>query len=174
MPNSPDIQTLISEAVAAETRRCAGIARHAMLVPPDGGSPTPEEVAICERIEKAILSGQEGDGWLSKALDDIAAERARQISAEGWTPEHDDEHRRGEMANAAAAYARRAGALIVDPDLTPYPFRQPWWPWDAQWWKPKDPRRNLVRAAALIVAEIERLDRLPAPPLSENKDRKVG
>jgi hypothetical protein len=27
------------------------------------------------------------------------------------------------------------------------------------WWKPKDRRRDLVRAAALIIAEIERLDR---------------
>lgn len=31
----------------------------------------------------------------------IAAERARQISREGWTPEHDDEHRNGEMAISA-------------------------------------------------------------------------
>ena len=33
----------------------------------------------------------------------------------------------------------------------------PWWSKD--WWKPKDKRRDLIRAAALIVAEIERLDR---------------
>lgn len=33
------------------------------------------------------------------------------------------------------------------------------WPWDREWWKPKDRRRNLVRAAALLIAEIERLDR---------------
>lgn len=99
---------------------------------------------------------------MGTALADIWNERARQITHEGWTPEHDDEHSRGEMANAAAAYARRAGGLIADPDIGPGPFRQdppPWWPWDAQWWKPKDPRRNLVKAGALIVAEIERLDR---------------
>ena len=38
------------------------------------------------------------------------------------------------------------------------------WPhtWDASWWKPKDRRRDLVRAGALIIAEIERLDRLDA------------
>jgi hypothetical protein len=33
------------------------------------------------------------------------------------------------------------------------------WPWHDDWWKPKDRRRDLIRAAALIVAEIERLDR---------------
>lgn len=34
------------------------------------------------------------------------------------------------------------------------------WPWEAQWWKCAHPRRTLVKAAALLIAEIERLDRL--------------
>lgn len=33
------------------------------------------------------------------------------------------------------------------------------WPWPSKWWKPKSQRRDLVRAGALILAEIERLDR---------------
>jgi hypothetical protein len=40
------------------------------------------------------------------------------------------------------------------------------WPggWDWSWFKPTTPRRDLVKAGALIVAEIERLDRTtPAP-----------
>jgi hypothetical protein len=32
-----------------------------------------------------------------------------------------------------------------------------WWPWSFEWWKPKDRIRNLVRAGALIAAEIDRL-----------------
>lgn len=32
-------------------------------------------------------------------------------------------------------------------------------PWDEKWWKPKNPRRDLVKAGALILAEIERIDR---------------
>ena len=36
---------------------------------------------------------------------------------------------------------------------------QPAVTWDSEWWKPKDRRRDLIRAGALIVAEIERLDR---------------
>lgn len=35
----------------------------------------------------------------------IAEERERQITKEGWTPEHDAEHKNGELANAAAVYA---------------------------------------------------------------------
>jgi hypothetical protein len=91
------------------------------------------------------------------ALDDIAAERRRQIDAEGWTPEHDDAHRIGEMAQAAACYAIGSGFRdTIEGDEQ----RRPLWPWDWSWWKPKDRRRDLVRAGALIVAEIERLDRL--------------
>lgn len=85
------------------------------------------------------------------AIEDIAAERRRQMEVEGWTPEHDDRHAPGDLSDAAACYAS------TDRDLRGgVPFG---WPWHKGWWKPKDRRRDLVRAGALIVAEIERLDR---------------
>ncbi|EQB0382787.1 hypothetical protein ACYAFJ_004832, partial [Pseudomonas aeruginosa] len=90
-----------------------------------------------------------------QAWHDVQAERRRQIEAEGWTPEHDDEHDNGEMALAAASYAAYAH-IELSGDL---PFC---WPWDQQWWKPKSSRENLVRAGALVLAEIERLDRAAA------------
>jgi hypothetical protein len=92
---------------------------------------------------------------MSKALEDIAAERQRQISQEGWTPEHDDSHATGELSQAAASYAlMRPGGLSFLNDMA-----RRVWPWDMKWWKPSDRRRNLVKAGALIVAEIDRLDR---------------
>lgn len=96
---------------------------------------------------------------MSKALTDVIAERGRQMSGEGWTPEHDDQHTCGELAAAAACYANPA-PWGVNPASVKVPPRG--WPWSARWWKPKDRRRNLVRAAALLVAEIERLDRAAA------------
>ena len=88
---------------------------------------------------------------LTKAAQDVLAERQRQISAEGWTPEHDDEHGKGELALAAGKYAGAAGGWtsLVG------------WPWSLECWKPGTPRRMLVKAGALILAEIERLDRAP-------------
>lgn len=88
---------------------------------------------------------------LTDALRDVKAERTRQVSVEGWTPEHDDHHTTGDLAKVAAFYAA-AGLRLTGtvPDG---------WPWDEDWWKPKDNRSNLVRAGALILAEIERLDR---------------
>lgn len=112
---------------------------------------------------------------LSEASRDVLAERQRQISAEGWTPEHDDEHDGEEMADAAACYASNKAlfwaaeyALDVqggDRATKDFVSYQPLWPWEHHWWKPRDRRRDLVRAGALILAEIERLDRakLPAP-----------
>lgn len=82
----------------------------------------------------------------------IAQERARQIAVEDWTPAHDDEHRHAEMARAAACYALHGLPLTGKPR----------WPWARSWWKPKDRIRDLVRAGALIAAEIDRLQRTGA------------
>ncbi|HGJ9111016.1 TPA: hypothetical protein ACJYBD_002883 [Pseudomonas aeruginosa] len=93
-------------------------------------------------------AGQVPQAWL-----DVQAERRRQITAEGWTPEHDDKHETGALASAAGCYAMFSLA---------YPAGDPshFWPWDKSWWKPSpDGRRNMVKAGALILAEIERLDR---------------
>jgi hypothetical protein len=98
------------------------------------------------------------------AIEDIARERQRQISFEGWTPEHDDDqHDKGEMARAAACYAYEATRTEHQRSLDDG-FAPPMWPWAERWWKPTDSRRDLVKAGALIVAEIERLDRALATP----------
>jgi hypothetical protein len=89
---------------------------------------------------------------MSKAIEDVIAERKRQVEVEGFTTDHDDAYMRGELAKAAACYALKASGLVDT-------LAQRFWPWTRDWWKPKDPRANLVRAAALVIAEIERLDR---------------
>ncbi|WP_084299832.1 hypothetical protein [Microvirgula aerodenitrificans] len=89
------------------------------------------------------------------AARDVLAERQRQVSAEGWTPEHDDVHSHGELAQAAACYAINAHQQERLKQL----MGPAGWPWDYSWWKPGLPRRDLVKAGALILAEIERLDR---------------
>ena len=98
-------------------------------------------------------------------IEEIAAERRRQIEAEGWTPDHDDaDEREGQLAGAAACYAFGEILYTGEPSV-PGVVRNAAtvWPWAERFWKPKDRRRNLIRAAALIVAEVERMDRARAP-----------
>lgn len=93
----------------------------------------------------------------SQAINDVLVERVRQLSEEGYDAAYDDAHIDGSIAQAAAWYAAHAGGM-------PYRGygRMPYWPWDDEWKKPKDARRDLVRAGALILAELERIDRITA------------
>ena len=90
------------------------------------------------------------------AIIDVVKERQRQQTAEGYDAGHDDRYTDDELPRAALAYL----SWSLDPDAD---HRPPYfWPWSNESWKPKGHRSNLVRAAALIVAEIERLDRTEA------------
>jgi hypothetical protein len=94
----------------------------------------------------------------TQALLDVFSERQRQVEQERWNLQHDDEHEDGELAKAAACYAYESTRTNYQRE-TDIGNPPPLWPWDKEWWKPKTPRRDLVRAAALVIAEIERLDR---------------
>lgn len=91
----------------------------------------------------------------------VAAERDRQVSEGGYSAEHDDEHDDGEIAWAAACYAAPALVLCEDNDVGEVVPAYPWDGGDGE--RPprhgKDRTRDLIRAAALCIAEIERLQR---------------
>lgn len=90
----------------------------------------------------------------------IAAERKRQVEVEGWTPEHDDEHADGQLVEAAMCYARSSVRMLFGMAKLALVFPRHNWPWEQHWWKPsEDPIDNLVKAGALIAAEIDRLQR---------------
>lgn len=106
----------------------------------------------------------------------------RQIVKEGWTKEHDDKHTDGSLAMVAALYASPSDDLVrvlrceecenTTTELDPWP----WWntknydryndggvsfrlrAWDKR--KEHSRMKRLQIAGALIVAEMERLQRL--------------
>jgi hypothetical protein len=101
----------------------------------------------------------------------IVAERQRQIEAEGWTAEHDDEHKDESLAWAAVCYAAPERVFRHREYAASMDFVDPW-PWeqsaDARHYDgnvlqdpPTDAARIrlLVKAGALIAAEIDRLSR---------------
>ncbi len=91
----------------------------------------------------------------------ISDERARQIEVEGWTPEHDDEHDLHEMAIAAAIYAVPGSDQGPPINCLQRKTIIHFWPWNIKWYKPvpTDRVRELVKAGALIAAEIDRIQR---------------
>lgn len=123
------------------------------LVSPNGGEDPDliEAERVIARAEGAIAGrvARQEAGY-GDVITEIASERRRQIEVERWTAQHDDAHRPGELADAAASYASNASANEGqrnwnrhNPPIT--------WPWSRKWWKPTIPRRDLIRAAALTV-----------------------
>jgi hypothetical protein len=111
---------------------------------------------------------------MSSAERDVLNERRRQIKEEGFTHRGDDQYDPGTLASAATCYGMYAAdmlhplsqgdgyaALEGAPPLN--------WPWRAEWWKPKTSRDAMVKAAALLIAEIEKFDR-SNPGTARNDD----
>lgn len=91
--------------------------------------------------------------WVSdEVAKELLAERTRQVESEIFTTDHDDKHNDRSLAAAAGCYALSAAGENVLHH----------WPWHMDWFKPGIARRALVKAGALIIAEIERLDRRDA------------
>lgn len=90
------------------------------------------------------------------AIELIAAERVRQRKM-GYTPEDDAAvHTKGQLAQAALCYTAHAAALLAG-EGTPPAQPPTLWPWHPTAWNPKPtPRQNLIKAAALLAAEIDR------------------
>lgn len=139
----------------------------------ENGDQRDEIVAILRSLEaqpqqaNKPLSGAEFDKWhQTPAIKSVLAERQRQVDEEGWTALHDDEHAYGELSRAAAVYCLCSDKPPVPGDVSEVHQSRKWdfnilkaiWP--SGWvFNPKDRRSNLIRAAALILAEIERQDR---------------
>jgi len=92
-------------------------------------------------------------------------ERARQVVDEGYDTEHDQQHASEELAAAAGTYALpnhlrpRAWRGPNRPGGPGFPEFPDTWPWAKEFWKPTpdDRVRELVKAGALILAELDRL-----------------
>lgn len=84
----------------------------------------------------------------------IREERRRQIEVEGYDAMHDRHHTPQVLCRAAMGYALHedSSKLVADAAVN-------LWPWDKEFYKPKDHLRNLVRAGALIAAAIDRLQK---------------
>jgi hypothetical protein len=161
--STPDRAKLLRAALDAADKWASTEHLHARGIG-KGGRGDEKAVVRAENAARKAITALAGVGVhaaleevQTAAARDVLAERRRQVEQEGWTPEHDDEHNIGEMAVAACCYAF-AGSEMV-PDEVHFERTPMDWPWASEWWKPSSKRRNLIKAGALILAEIERIDR---------------
>ncbi len=135
-----------------------------------GGYLKTECEACRQRRSEQPASEQQQAVVMSAAAADVLAERRRQVEKEGWSTEHDEEHDAGVLAAGAAAYALNAVDQLHPLSQGANAHKQPaCWPWAHAYWKPGVPRRDLVKAGALILAEIERWDRTISHPAGVNQ-----
>ncbi|WP_324022834.1 hypothetical protein RFF38_00260 [Pasteurella multocida] len=78
----------------------------------------------------------------------IASERQHQQSEKGFTLNSDTQYTNDELVRAAMCYMQAQSRHAIMPGL---------WSWGKNYWNPKDRKQNLIRAGALIAAEIDRL-----------------
>lgn len=130
---------------------------------PDFDKPSIGHIDLSVIEFPATSAADAKDAALTQAARDVLAERRRQVEQEGWTPKHDDKYSNCELARAAATYA-----LCSHIEQLKLCGEQVW-PWHPDWWKRTTYRRDLIKAGALILAEIERIDRaaMAAAPSSE-------
>lgn len=165
MEHSDDGSYVSYEDYAALEAKCAALAAEVYdLKHPGTYLPSKRETPDLDAFLAEVRA--QGVKSLSNAVQSVISERQRQQSVEGWTPKHDDRHDNNELAFAASCYAFHSAAASWDfeddgkpYDIHPAPKN---WPWSPEWWKPTNPRRDLVKAGALILAEIERIDRKEA------------
>jgi hypothetical protein len=132
--------------------------------------PDHEEPILCaDMMEAEDIANRRLYSWLLKRLRDLALtsvtnlilrERINQVD-HGFTKKHDDIHTLGQITQGAICYADTALMMTSRGiDKLPPCFNHKDWPWEKGSFKGSTPIRMLVKAAAMLVAEIERLQRL--------------
>lgn len=89
---------------------------------------------------------------MNDIIDEIIAERKRQIHDKGYTSESDDAHTNNELIDAAIAYCTSAKKETA--------AAKECWPLALEHFKPSEERRDIIKAIALLIAEVERIDRI--------------
>lgn len=124
----------------------------------------------CNVLQQRLTVAERRAGELERLIDsgaarDVLSERRRQIMEEHRLPSDDDDYTLGQLAWAASGYAagstpsHQAGGTLQPTN----------WPLAPRWWKPGAPRQMLIKSGALILAEIERIDRAALKPAAEGE-----
>ena len=154
---SPPVLTDAVELIDQQARRIADLEDKCCTLKELHDAAADERDALRARLAEIEAQAVPDE---TRAGRDVLAERRRQVSAKGYDHQHDDAHVCDEIAAAACFYAMPPGAREWDTSSTGYgdtlgdAIVPDGWVLSAG-----SRRRDLVKAGALILAEIERMDR---------------
>ena len=129
-----------------------------------------EQYLHLTRPADAIAGARSLDGIRAisgPAIVRVLRERLEQIERHGHDAAHDDVHDAGEIGHAAFAYlaaglsADMRGALgpLADSAAALAATADAVWPWEPELFRPHDYETCLTKAAAMILAELDRVAR---------------
>jgi hypothetical protein len=121
------------------------------------------------RVDTDTIKAMYEFQYSNVALADVLGERIDQIFRHGYSAEHDRAHPPTDLPLAALTYLEDAltklhgGKGYAAPILGDAPEAPAPWPW-RDLFRPADARTNMVKACALLLGAIDRLDSAAAEP----------
>ena len=107
--------------------------------------------SVAERISHCL--------GLTPMITLVMFERCKQV-IKGYDAKHDDMHTLGQLTMGAVCFAQTAFTQINSAKPLPKCFRHKDWPWEpSSFHAEEDPVGNLVKAAAMLIAEAGRIER---------------
>lgn len=110
----------------------------------------------------AAATPEGADILWSPAMRLVLRERVDQVERHGYSPQHDDGHGNGDIGRGAIAYALAALAYANDDDAELFVQAERNWPWDQAGFHPSDEVLCHIKAAAMHIAEADRVIRAKA------------
>lgn len=171
MAKAPDGITDTAAAMTTGRAHLARLVEHAARHSSVRANPEIEEDL---QFVAAVLWAESAQEELLAGAALILRDRARQLSCEWLTAAHDDQLQDGSLLHAAIIYA----AAALDPEEAQELGTPTGWPLHAIAWRPASGIRMLIKAGALLAAEIDRRQRageaFPEAPTASDSTATLG
>lgn len=152
IPFAPDWEEIKHKALMAvlpgvaarQMQSIQGNSRVNQMIYPNEEAIVQEALRIAEAIANHI---QEKEKYFSPGVEAIKRERQRQVIGEGYDEKHDEQHDPKVFLEAAISYFMSALGRKGDSASE--------WPFEKEFYKPKDFKRDVERGAALAAAGLD-------------------
>ena len=138
------LMAVLPGVAARQMQSIQGNSRVNQMIYPNEEAIVQEALRIAEAIANHI---QEKEKYFSPGVEAIKRERQRQVIGEGYDEKHDEQHDPKVFLEAAISYFMSALGRKGDSASE--------WPFEKEFYKPKDFKRDVERGAALAAAGLD-------------------